>query len=315
MKKILKAAVAAIGLAAMTTGAQADDWTPPGPIKLMIAFAAGGGADTQARMIAEELEAAKGWKIIPEQVTGKGGLNAVKALQGEPKDGTSIAMIVTETLGYNLAAANAGDPSIATAITTTAGSQMAIVSMASKGYSTFADVIAAAKGGEEIRFGVMSPSLADLAYVVGKENGVEFNIISVRGGKAVMNGLTAGDMDVGFGAGIQARAVAAGDMVELASAKTGPLAGTPDAPNLSEFGSKFPNDTMFMIAGPGGMDPAARTAIAAAIAEVVTADGSKAGGFINKAFGGVDLRTGEELDAFVAGAFSNAGALLEASAE
>ncbi len=62
MKKILKAAVAAIGLTALTTGAQADDWTPPGPIKLMIAFAAGGGADTQARMIAEELEAAKGWK-------------------------------------------------------------------------------------------------------------------------------------------------------------------------------------------------------------------------------------------------------------
>lgn len=315
MKKILKAAVAAIGLTALATGAQADDWTPPGPIKLMIAFAAGGGADTQARMIAGELEVAKGWKIIPEQVTGKGGLNAVKALENEPKDGTSIAMIVTETLGYNLAAAEAGDPSIATPITTTAGSQMAVVSMASKGYKTFADVIAAAKGGEEIRFGVMSPSLADLAYVIGKENGVEFNIISVRGGKAVMNGLTAGDMDVGFGAGIQARAVAAGDMVELASAKTGSLAGTPDAPNLSEFGSKFPNDTMFMIAGPGGMDPAARDAIAAAIAEVVTADGSKAGGFINKAFGGIDLRTGDELDAFIADAYSNAGALLEASAE
>jgi len=315
MKKILAAAVAAMGLTAIATSAHADDWTPPGPIKLMIAFAAGGGADTQARMIAEEIEAAKGWKIIPEQVTGKGGLNAAMALKDEPKDGTSIAMIVTETLGYNLAAADAGDPSMLTAITTTAGSQMAVVSMASKGYKTFADVVAAAKSGEEIRFGVMSPSLADLAYVVGKENGVDFNIVSVRGGKAVMNGLTAGDMDIGFGAGIQARGVAAGDMVELASAKSGPLAGTPDAPNLSAFGSKFPNDTMFMIAGPGDMDPAARDAIAAAIAEVVTADGSKAGGFINKAFGGIDLRTGDELDAFVADAYANAGALLDASAE
>ena len=315
MKRILKSAVAALGMAVMATGAFAADWTPPGPIKLMIAFAAGGGADTQARMIAEELEAAKGWKIIPEQVTGKGGLNAVKALQGEPKDGTAIAMIVTETLGYNLAAAKAGDPSIATGITTTAGSQMAVVALASKGYKTLADVIAAAKGGEQIRFGTMSPSLADLAYVIGKENGVEFNIISVRGGKAVMNGLNAGDMDIGFGAGIQAKAVKAGDMVELASAKSGPLAGTPDAPNLSEFGVKFPNDTMFMIAGPGGMDSAARDAIAAAIAEVLNADGSKAGGFINKAFGGVDLRSGAELDAFIQDAYNSAGGLLEASAQ
>ena len=77
----------------------------------------------------------------------------------------------------------------------------------------------------------------------------------------------------------------------------------------------FPNDTMFMIAGPANMDPAARDAIAAAIAEVVTAEGSKAGGFINKAFGGVDLRSGAELDAFVAAAYENAGGLLAASAE
>ncbi|MEP0942140.1 MAG: tripartite tricarboxylate transporter substrate-binding protein [Rhizobiaceae bacterium] len=315
MKNILKTAIAALGVVALASGAFAADWTPPGPIKLMIAFGAGGGADTQARMIAEELEAAKGWKIIPEQVTGKGGLNTVKALQNAPKDGTAIGMIVTETLGYNLAASKAGDPSIATAITSTAGSQMAVVALTSKGYKTLADVISAAKGGEKIRFGVMSPSLADLAYVIGKENGIEFNIISVRGGKAVMNGLNAGDMDVGFGAGIQAKAVKAGDMVELASGKSGPLAGTPDAPNLKEFGVNFPNDTMFMIAGPGGMDPAARDAIAAAVADVLNAEGSKAGGFINKAFGGVDLRSGAELDALIAKAYGDAGSLLAASAD
>ena len=55
MKRIFKAAVAAVGFTALATSAMAE-WTPPGPIKLMIAFAAGGGADTQARMIAEELE-------------------------------------------------------------------------------------------------------------------------------------------------------------------------------------------------------------------------------------------------------------------
>lgn len=315
MKRFIKSTIAALGMAAMATGAFAADWTPPGPIKLIIAFAAGGGADTQARMIAEELETANGWKIIPEQVTGKGGLNALKALQGQPTDGTTIAMIVTETVGYGLASSGAGDPSMVTGITTTAGSQMAIVSLASKGYKTLADVISAAKSGEEIRFGVMSPSLADLAYVLGKENGVEFNIVSVRGGKAVMNGLNAGDMDVGFGAGIQAKAVAAGDMVELASAKTGPLAGTPDAPTLSEFGVEFTNDTMFLIAGPAGMDPAARDTIATAISDVLNTEGSKARGFIDKAFGGADLRSGDELDALLQAAYDSAGGLLEASSE
>ena len=51
----LKTGAAALGIVAATAlGAAAEDWKPAGPVKLMIAFAAGGGADTQARLIAEE---------------------------------------------------------------------------------------------------------------------------------------------------------------------------------------------------------------------------------------------------------------------
>lgn len=311
----LKLAAAALAAFTVSTAAQAADWTPPGPIKMMIAFAAGGGADTQARLIAEELEARHGWKVIPEQVTGKGGLNAVKALQGEPTDGTSIAIIVSETLGYNMASAKAGKPTDVTPITTTAGTQMGIVALSSKGWTTLGDVIEAAKAGEDIRFGVMTGMLGDLAYIIGKENGVNFNIISVRGGKAVMNGLNAGDMDVGFGAGIQAKAVAAGDMVELASARGEPLQNSPDAPMLTEYGVKFVNETAFLFAGPPDMDQAARDAIAAAIADVVTAEGGKANEFITKGFGGPVVIQGAELQTALQTAYDSAGELLSAAAE
>lgn len=314
MKLSLKAAIAAAVLTVSGSVAQAADWTPPGPIKMVIAFAAGGGADTQARLIAEELEARHGWKIIPEQVTGKGGLNAVNALKDAPADGTTFGMIVTETLGYNMASAKAGEPTDVTPITTTAGTQMAVVALSSKGWKTFEDVIEAAKAGQEIRFGVMTGKLGDIAYVAGKENGVDFNIISVRGGKAVMNGLNAGDMDVGFGAGIQAKAVAAGDMVELASARSEPLINSPDAPLLSEFGVEFANETAFMFAGPPGMDPAAREAIAAAIADVVTSDG-KANEFITKGFGGPVVISGAELETVVQSDFDSSAALIAAAAE
>tara|TARA_R110002020_G_scaffold68026_6_gene178287 strand:+ start:944 stop:1891 length:948 start_codon:yes stop_codon:yes gene_type:complete len=315
MKKLLKSAVVAAAILGTSTAAFAEGWTPPGPIKMMIAFAAGGGADTQARLIAEELEARHGWKVIPEQVTGKGGLNAVNALKGEPADGSTIAIIISETMGYNLASAKAGKPTDVTPITTTASTQMAIVALSSKGWKTFGDVIAAAKGGEAIRFGTMTPLLGDMAYVLGKENGVDFNIISVRGGKAVMNGLNAGDMDIGFGAGIQAKAVAAGDMVELASAIGQPLNSSPDAPLLSEFGLDATYKTTFMFAGPAGMDPAARDAIAAAIGEIATSEGGKANEFINKGFGGAVVIQGAELEARVQGEFDSAGALIAATAD
>jgi len=64
----------------------------------MIAFAAGGGVDTQARLIVEDLEVSNGWTLLPENVTGKGGTNLLSAIKGQPNGGTVIGMVVTETL-------------------------------------------------------------------------------------------------------------------------------------------------------------------------------------------------------------------------
>jgi tripartite-type tricarboxylate transporter receptor subunit TctC len=132
MRKFVTAAVAALTLAVTAPASLLADghgWKPEGPIKMIIAFRAGGGADTQARLIAEELENRHGWQVIPEQITGKGGANAAAALKEEPADGTAIAMIITETLGYNMVAAKNAPYSVAdfTPITTTAGTQMGVV--------------------------------------------------------------------------------------------------------------------------------------------------------------------------------------------
>lgn len=313
MKRILTAAVAALGLAAMSGTAIAEDWAPPGPITLMIGFRAGGGADTQARLIAEALEQEKGWKFIPEQVTGKGGLNLAAALKDAPADGTVIGMAVTETLGYNMAAANAGmTPEDFTGLTTTAGFQMGIVAPASKGWSSFDDMIAAAKGGESIRFGAMSPKLADLAYLLGQSQGVDFNIVEVKGGKAVMDGVNAGDLDVGFMAGIQAKGVASGDLVNLASALSSPLVQTPDAPTLGDLGVSYNADGYFVFIAPAGLPDDARAALSQAIADVVNDESSKAGELIKRAFGGSATIMGDDLTTQLANDYDAAGELLSA---
>lgn len=315
MKRILKAAVGAASLLALSTGAFASDWTPSGPIKLMIGFKAGGGADTQARLIAEDLEAKMGWKFIPEQLTGKGGMNLAMALKDQPNDGTVIGMVVTETMGYNMMVANAGvTPSDYTAITTTAGFQMGIVSKADKGWKNFDDLIAAAKEGP-VRFGVMSPKLADLAYLLGEAQGADFNIVSVKGGKAVMNGVNAGDLDVGFMAGIQGKGVAAGDLINLASALSVPLKQTPDAPTLSDLGVDFSADGYFLFAGPAGMPVEARDALAAAITEVISTDGMKSNAMITKAFGGPAIIAGDDAQTLIESDYEAAGALLNAVSE
>ncbi len=318
MRRIVLALAGAAAVAAtVATGALAADWSPPGPIKLMIGFRAGGGADTQARLIAEELEARHGWKLIPEQVTGKGGAVLAAALKDEPNDGTAIGMIVTESLGYNMVSAK--NPGYTqddfTPITTTAGFQMGVVALSSKGWKTMDDVITAAKAGEPVRFGAMSPKLADLAYLLGKANGVEFNIVMVRGGKAVMDGLNAGDLDVGWGAGIQTKAVQAGDMVNLASGLSTPLDISPDAPLFKDLGVDFTADGYFLFVAPAGLADEARETMAKAIGDIVADPNTKAGGFIAKGFGGAKVIQGAELDALMAGEVSGAEGLLAAASE
>lgn len=312
MRRALAAAFAAIGLALSAASASAAEWAPPGPIKLLIAFAAGGGADTQARLIAEELEARQGWQIIPEQVTGKGGINLLAAMKDEPNDGSVIGMIVAESLGYNLYIADTGMvPSDFTAIVSTAGTQMGVVSTATKGWKTLDDVIVAAKAGEAIRFGTMSARLSDIAYLLGKAQGVDFNIVQVRGGRAVLNGVNAGDIDVGFVAGIQAQGVAAGDLVNLASAMSEPLKQTPDAPLLKDFGVSYDSSALFMFAGPGGMPDVARDALADAIAEVITDKSTKVSGLLEQAFGGPQVIRGDALASLVNDRFAASGELLK----
>lgn len=313
MRKLFKFISAVACAALLSAPALAADWKPNGPIKLVIAFAAGGGASTQATLIAEEVEKKTGWKIIPEHITGKGGVNAAVALKDMPNDGTAIGMLVTETLGYNAAAAKKAGvgPGDFTGLTTTAGFQMGVVAKSDKGWKKYEDMVAAAKGGQKIRFGVMSPKLGDLAYLLGEASGVDFNIITVRGGKAVMNGVNAGDMDVGFMAGIQGKGVAAGDLVNLASALSEPLKQTPDAPTFKDLGVDYHADGFFMFVGPKGMPADARTALSDALSEASTE--GKAGDFIKKAFGGTVHIRNESLDTLMQVGYDNAGALMDAA--
>lgn len=312
-KSILGAVVATLFGILPATGGVADGWQPSGPIKLMIAFRAGGGADTQGRLIAEQIQADTGWKIIPEQVTGKGGINALMALKDQPADGTAIGLVVTESLGYNMVAAKGAglSPGDFTGLSTTAGFQMGVVAKTDKGWSSMSDVFATAKSGTALRFGAMSPRLADLAYLLGEANGVNFNIVEVRGGKAVMDGVNGGDLDLGFMAGIQAKGVAAGDLVNLASALSEPLKQTPEAPTFADLGVAFNSDGHFVFVAPGGLPDDARTALTDAI--VKASNEGQAQAMIGKAFGGTVNIVGAELDALIQDGFDSAGALMEAA--
>lgn len=117
-------------------------------------------------------------------------------------------------------------------------------------------------------------------------------------------------MDLGFMAGIQAKGVAAGELVNLASAMSKPLDQTPDAKTLSDYGVKFNADGYFVFVAPAGLPEAARTGLTNAI--VAATRSGQANGMITKAFGGPVNITGAELDAVLKDGFDGAAMLMDA---
>ena len=313
---MFKGAVAALALAGATT-ATAEDWTPEGPVSVMIAFQAGGGADTMGRLLAQELADRNGWEVIPENVTGRGGAAMAEALLEQPADGLAIGITVSEAFTYNIQAAR--NPSYSlddfTYLSTITGSQMGIIARADRGWSTLADVAAAAQAGEDISFGAMSQKLADAAYVIGNALDVEFTTVMVKGGRGGLNGVVAEDIDIAWAAGVQTPGIKAGDIVNLVSAEEGALKVSPDAQMLAEYDVPFTFGVKFMVVAPGGMSNDVSMAYQTAIAEVLNDPEGELNKMISRAFAGPIVVQGDDLRAMLDKGYEEAGALLEASAD
>lgn len=315
IKAVSKFLLIGAALAMPAMPASAADWKPAGPITMMIAFQAGGGADSQARLLADGLSKRYGWKIVPQNVPGKGGAIMAQKLKKAAPDGLTIGVSVSEAFSYTAQVLRNPGYSVHDFdyLSTLTGSQMGIVAKASRGWKTLGDVFAAIKKGKQISFGAMSQKLADGAYLIGKDNNVKFNVVRVRGGRGGVNGVMADDLDIAWAAGVQAPLVRSGDLVNLASAEEEPLKMSPKAPLLSKYHVPFIFGAKFMVIAPHGIPAAADIALQKAIAAVASDPHSKLNAFLNKNFSGPELIQGAKLRAYIEKSYKQASALIKAS--
>lgn len=313
----MMAAGAAIAIAPLAV--QADDlgWAPEGPVDLIIAFQAGGGADSLARLLAEEISQRHGWNIIPRNMPGRGGGAAAQEIAKAPEDGTTIGFTVSEALTYTLQATR--DPGYSLEdiefISIITGTQMGIVAKPDSGFATVSDMIEAARAGRNVTIGAMSQKLADAAYVLGANNDVEFTIVMTEGGRGGINAVMASDVDAAWVAGAQANSVASGDLINLASGETTPLSMSPDAPLLSEFNFPYDLGVVFMAIAPAGTSDEATEAWRMAIAEVLEDPESRVAQLTERSFSGPVVIQGDDLKAAMDKSYAEAGALLDAAVE
>ncbi len=96
LKKLgaIGAVFAAIGLTALP--ALAQEWPKKQPVKIVVPYNAGGGADVLARITAEYLQRRLGQPVVVENKPGAGTAIAVDAVAKAPADGYTLLLIFND---------------------------------------------------------------------------------------------------------------------------------------------------------------------------------------------------------------------------
>ena len=99
-QSIVKAAATLIIAAAALGAASAQDY-PTRPITLVVPYAAGGGNDVMARIVADKMSRTLGQQIVVENRAGAGGTIATRQVAKAAPDGYTLVIGGTGTLAVN----------------------------------------------------------------------------------------------------------------------------------------------------------------------------------------------------------------------
>jgi tripartite-type tricarboxylate transporter receptor subunit TctC len=100
MQSMVKAAATLIIAAATLGAASAQDY-PNRPITLVVPYAAGGGNDVMARIVADKMSRTLGQQIVVENRAGAGGTIATRQVAKAAPDGYTLVIGGTGTLAVN----------------------------------------------------------------------------------------------------------------------------------------------------------------------------------------------------------------------
>lgn len=241
-RKLLACAgsAAVAGLTVGSRGARAQEAYPTRPVRVIVPYSAGGGADAIARILFARLSETLGQQFVIENRGGAGGTLGAAAVAKATPDGYTIlhdatAFSINPTLFPRLTF----DPRKDFVPTFLAGTlPLLLVVHPSVTAKTTADVIALAKktpGGLDWA-SAGNGSLQHLAMeMFCKMAGVKVNHVPYKGGAPALNDVVAGHVKFYFSntAAVSSQ-VQAGTVRAIAQTGDAPIEAFPDLPRMSE---------------------------------------------------------------------------------
>ena len=261
MKRIDVVFAGVVGaLSLLSIAAHAVDW-PTKPVRLVVAYSAGGANDLLGRVFAEQLRKTFGQQFIVENRTGGGGLIGTESVARAAPDGYTLQVagmpshVLAPAMNRN---ANVDPIRDFTHIAYLGGPPNVFVVHPSAGVNSFRELLALMKNqADGVQYG--SPSIGSVGnmvaeYVAEKEK-VKLVHVTYRGGGSAIVDLVAGHLKVGsMTLSTTRQHILAGKIKPLAVSSAQRLAEFPDLPTLVELGYRdLVVTTWYSLAGPAGV--------------------------------------------------------------
>ncbi|WP_144631719.1 Bug family tripartite tricarboxylate transporter substrate binding protein [Bordetella genomosp. 13] len=257
--RILARRLLALAALSFAAAAGAQQW-PTQPIRWIVPYPAGGGADVVARAVASGMEKPLGQTIVVENRPGAATIVGATAIAGAEPNGYMIGTADTGTLAFNpsLYAKLAYDPTRFTYIGGIARFPLLLAVRADSPFKSVDDVLQSARKtpGKLTAASAGSGSPHHLALELFKQRaGVDVLHVPYKGAAPAIQDLLGGQVDMMFidlAAGLPN--VKAGKLRVLASATPERVSALPDAPTMAQAGvADFTAYAWQGLVGPAGL--------------------------------------------------------------
>ena len=274
MKTLVRIAALTLSLGAMALPASAADY-PDHAIKMVVPFAAGGGTDVLARIIAQNLNSKWGQPVVVENQPGASGAIGTRAVMKAPPDGYTLLMASTGALMAVSASADGDGPfdvnKVLSPIVVAAAPPYLLVVSPTLPVNSTADLIRLAKERPEgLTFGSSGVGAAShlSGLLFAGETGIKMLHIPYKGTGPAVTDLLGGRIDMMFAPGpVVQQFVAAGKLKALGVTDTRRSKFYPDIPPVSEAVAGYQSVGWFGLLAPPNTPPE----IVKAINEVIVA--------------------------------------------
>ena len=260
-RRHLLQSAAALSLPALSTFTHAQPAAfPSRPIKLLIAFPAGGPTDITMRQLADNASKILGQPVIIENKPGAGGTLPAQQLQGAQADGYTVAQIPLGVFRLPYTTKINWDPvkDISYVLNVT-GYAFGVVVPIDSPMKTWADFVAYAKANPgKLSYGstgnLTSPHRT--MELIAQKLNLQLLHVPYKGSADLMQSILGGNIMAAADSTGFAPQVEAGKLRVLTTWGEQRLTRFPDAPTLKELGLDMVQTSPFGIGAPNGTPPA-----------------------------------------------------------